>query len=222
MRGFSRGTRAVNSQINNNIRGRVQRGMSANFLKGNWKRIDKLPSNETENLCPVCFAPFFSTENSEHSEVTSNNIKRSESEEPSTNFIGLNPLTSEIQMYQQLTQQQQQQQINKSNESFTVNNNPSERPSLITHNTTGKASNGNNIRMSIGVEGPVVELPCKHVFHEACIEQWTNQHNNCPLCRFKPDHNDTVVVVSNNNATATGPPATTAPTATGSVVDYQV
>ena len=218
MRGFSRGTRTVNSQINNNnIRGRVQRGMSTNFLKGNWKRIDKLPSNETENLCPVCFAPFFCTENSEHSEVTSNNIKRSESEEPDTNFIGLNPLTSEIQMYQQLAQQQQ---ISKSNESFTVNNSPSERPSIAMHNTTGKASNGNNIRMSIGIEEPVVELPCKHVFHEACIEQWSNQHNNCPLCRFKPDHNDTIVVSANSATTAVPPPVAT--TATGTVVDYQV
>lgn len=42
----------------------------------------------------------------------------------------------------------------------------------------------------------VVELPCKHWFHEECGKTWLNNHNTCPICR-KPitgdaphDHGD--------------------------------
>lgn len=29
----------------------------------------------------------------------------------------------------------------------------------------------------------VVELPCKHWFHEECGKTWLNNHNTCPICR---------------------------------------
>ncbi|OJJ47210.1 hypothetical protein ASPZODRAFT_15887 [Penicilliopsis zonata CBS 506.65] len=35
--------------------------------------------------------------------------------------------------------------------------------------------------VELGTE--VTVLPCKHWFHEACIEMWLNQHNTCPHCR---------------------------------------
>lgn len=30
---------------------------------------------------------------------------------------------------------------------------------------------------------PSKKLLCYHVFHEKCIDEWTKQQNNCPLCR---------------------------------------
>ena len=24
---------------------------------------------------------------------------------------------------------------------------------------------------------------CKHIFHKSCIDEWTKNHNTCPLCR---------------------------------------
>ena len=26
-------------------------------------------------------------------------------------------------------------------------------------------------------------LPCKHIFHEACIESWKDRNDSCPICR---------------------------------------
>lgn len=29
----------------------------------------------------------------------------------------------------------------------------------------------------------LVELPCKHLFHDQCIKDWLEHHHICPMCR---------------------------------------
>ena len=31
----------------------------------------------------------------------------------------------------------------------------------------------------------MMDLPCKHYFHEECLMPWLNQHDSCPICRFE-------------------------------------
>ena len=26
-------------------------------------------------------------------------------------------------------------------------------------------------------------LPCQHLFHEQCLEEWVNRKNTCPVCK---------------------------------------
>ena len=35
----------------------------------------------------------------------------------------------------------------------------------------------------VGLGDEVVVLPCKHWFHDECVELWLNEHNTCPICR---------------------------------------
>lgn len=31
----------------------------------------------------------------------------------------------------------------------------------------------------------MMDLPCKHYFHEECLMPWLNQHDSCPICRYE-------------------------------------
>lgn len=40
----------------------------------------------------------------------------------------------------------------------------------------------------------VSELPCKHYFHESCIDTWFNTNCTCPICRYKLNSNGDIDV----------------------------
>ena len=50
----------------------------------------------------------------------------------------------------------------------------------------------------------MMDLPCKHYFHEECLMPWLNQHDSCPICRYElktddPDYEKMKILRSENN-----------------------
>lgn len=40
-----------------------------------------------------------------------------------------------------------------------------------------------SICQEVGEMSDLVQTPCGHIFHRACIQRWFMRHNNCPNCR---------------------------------------
>ena len=42
-----------------------------------------------------------------------------------------------------------------------------------------------DVEKMVGDDREVIEMPCDHSFHSACIIPWLKEHNSCPTCRFE-------------------------------------
>ena len=58
--------------------------------------------------------------------------------------------------------------------------------------TENKEDNCSVCMSELNIDEHVCELPCKHTFHNDCIQPWLQQYNyKCPICREevgKPKH----------------------------------
>ena len=55
----------------------------------------------------------------------------------------------------------------------------------------------------------MMDLPCKHYFHEECLMPWLNQHDSCPICRFElktddPDYEKMKILRNENTMSING------------------
>ncbi|VDC05814.1 unnamed protein product [Peniophora sp. CBMAI 1063] len=72
-------------------------------------------------------------------------------------------------------------------------------------------------------EQVVITLPCKHPFHEGCIEPWLKTSGTCPVCRYQlvpqPNHHDQPSSPgggsSNQNSSPTPGPPSSGPSGSG-------
>ena len=59
----------------------------------------------------------------------------------------------------------------------------------------------------LAIGNKMMDLPCKHYFHEECLMPWLNQHDSCPICRFElktddPDYEKMKLQRSQNSINA--------------------
>ena len=64
--------------------------------------------------------------------------------------------------------------------------NPKERQRLKTKKFSKDNQNETSCPICQGEyeeDDDVKELPCGHEFHSICIDQWLNNHKQCPICK---------------------------------------
>jgi hypothetical protein len=66
---------------------------------------------------------------------------------------------------------------------------PPVTPAQFEHREVASADVQKETKCSICLEQfakgeKVCELPCKHIFHDACVRKWLQQKASCPVCRM--------------------------------------
>ena len=153
-----------------------------NHLKGNWVAITS-PLLGCEENCSICFAPLFPQDDRSDSKYNNRKPKPIASRASDHAAVPVNTTAIHIDT------EAGAGLYNDDFQSMPSSNSEAKQGGAISsadHQPSASAGLGTASRETSGDSAVVVQLTCRHVFHESCIEAWAEQHNNCPICRFEP------------------------------------